>query len=233
MLSNVTLLGDNSVRTRHYLRVLIARKVAPSHVVLISSRSPEAGVSATTTSGATDRSPEDIARDAGIGVTNVTATDINAPEVAAALNALGQSIVIFSVTGGALLRDPLLQLGKRFLHAHPGRLPEFRGSTTIYYSLLAGVPITVSAIFLTAAIDTGPIIASREYPAPADRREIDLAFDASIRADLLASVLAKYREKGRFGEQPQTEAEAETYYIIHPVLKHLAIMGSQPTAWEG
>ena len=42
--------------------------------------------------------------------------------------------------------------------------------------------------------------------------------------ELLVSVLLRYRATGRFDETPQPPARDKTCYIIHPVLKHLAIL---------
>jgi methionyl-tRNA formyltransferase len=153
--------------------------------------------------------------------------------VCAALGSLGQSIVIFCGPGGAIGRGPLFATGKRFLHMHPGRLPDYRGSTTIYYSLLSEGRIAVSALFLDPAIDAGPVVAVKEFEPPHDRTLIDHVFDPYIRAQLLVEVLEDYRATGGFAERPQSREEGNTFYIIHPVLKHLAILGKRTPMRSG
>ena len=43
---------------------------------------------------------------------------------------------IVSTYPGEVIKNSLL-LNKKLLHCHPGNLPEFKGSTTIYYSILS------------------------------------------------------------------------------------------------
>jgi len=151
--------------------------------------------------------------------------DPNAPAAVAAVAACPTGVLVYSGPSGEILRAPLLATGKRFLHIHPGRLPEYRGSTTIYYALLRGEPCGVSAFFLDRGIDTGDVIGSRVVPPPADRTRIDLEFDPELRAGLLVELLREYARSGRFTAVPQPAAGGETYHIIHPVLKHLAVLG--------
>jgi methionyl-tRNA formyltransferase len=132
--------------------------------------------------------------------------------------------VVFSGPGGAIVRAPLFATGKRFIHVHPGRLPEFRGSTTIYYGLLAEGRIEATALLLSEQIDAGPIIGRAMFDPPRDRTTIDATFDPNIRAALLVSVLREYARHGSFQETAQERGAGETFYIIHPVLKHLAIL---------
>lgn len=211
MLKNVALLGAETARTRAYLDALRAADLMPKNMVLLRRK--------------TDASAHDIVQTAtGVNVTLVEAEDVNDPAIVQAIAALPEQVVIFSGPGGAIVRQALFGTGKRFLHVHPGRLPEFRGSTTIYYSLLKENRVQASAILLEEGIDTGPVIGEASFAPPADRTEIDRGYDADIRAKLLVRVLQDYRDTGRFGETPQPPADDPAYYIIHPVLKHLAIL---------
>ena len=117
----------------------------------------------------------------------------------------------------------MFQLGKKFLHVHAGVLPKYRGSTTAYYSLLEKNKIGATAIFLEKEIDAGKIVTSEVFPPPEDRTTIDYYYEPYVRARVLAKALKLYVEAGEFPETSQAEG-AETYYIIHPVLKHIAIM---------
>ncbi|MBT8363651.1 MAG: CDP-glycerol glycerophosphotransferase family protein, partial [Deltaproteobacteria bacterium] len=104
-------------------------------------------------------------------------------------------------------------------------LPSYRGSTTVYYSLLNDRNCGVSAILLSKNIDEGPLVGRRTYPPPPADVDIDYVYDGVIRSNLLISVLQDYIEKGYFPDIYQQDAnEGYTYYVIHPVLKHLAIL---------
>ena len=113
----------------------------------------------------------------------------------------------------------------RFIHAHAGWLPEYRGSTTIYYSLIDRNDCAVSVIELKPKIDTGDILARKRYSAPIPGIDIDYIYDNQIRADLLSETLRSYWENKEFDMIiSQNEEKSTTYYVIHPLLKHLAIL---------
>ena len=43
---------------------------------------------------------------------------------------------IYSGYPGVIIRDEEILKKKKIVHFHPGKLPDFKGSTTIYYSVL-------------------------------------------------------------------------------------------------
>ena len=151
--------------------------------------------------------------------------DVNDAAVRERIAALGPHLVIFSGTGGQIVSPELLNLGASFLHVHSGWLPADRGSTTLYYSLLRDGSCAASALILDEGIDTGTVIERRRYPPPPPDTDIDHLYDGAIRADLLVRVLARFAETGALpAGTPQTAADGTTFYRIHPVLKHVAIL---------
>ncbi|MEZ4752933.1 MAG: hypothetical protein R3A13_01310 [Bdellovibrionota bacterium] len=148
--------------------------------------------------------------------------DINSNEVLSFIKSRDESIWIYSGAGGAILKKRILNCGKQFLHIHPGLVPEYKGSTTIYYSLLNEGTCGASAIFLSPIVDEGDIIARRTFAPPVDRRDIDYLFDPLIRSELLVEVLLEYNKKGQFETRDQPKGEGH-YFIIHPILKHICI----------
>ena len=114
---------------------------------------------------------------------------------------------------------------EKFLHVHGGYLPDYKGSTTNYYTLLAEKSVGASSIFLTLDIDSGPILNRCKFPVPPDALELDHIYDSAARAKVLIQTLKDYQAKGEFSYIKNDKTEkANLYYIIHPVLKHLAIM---------
>ena len=107
---------------------------------------------------------------------------------------------------------------------HGGYLPDFKGSTNNYYSLLAEGTIGASAIFLTPEIDGGPVIRRRRFAPPAQRTRIDHIYDSAARARVLVDTLEAWRIHGDWVFELPNNSLGDTYYIIHPVLKHLAIL---------
>jgi len=107
---------------------------------------------------------------------------------------------------------------------HPGILPRFRGSTTVYSSLIKEGEVGASAFFMDREIDNGPLIMQRDFPAFENPQAIDCFYDSFMRSQLLKEVLELYLESGGFATQEQSKSEeAESYYVIHPILKSIAI----------
>ncbi len=67
------------------------------------------------------------------------------------------------------------------------------------------------------------MIEQYKFALPKDDVDIDYVYEPYIRAKVLLKVLNHYSQSKYFETKEQNECEAETFYIIHPVLKHLAI----------
>jgi len=165
-------------------------------------------------------------------VRRIEAENVNDAAVLAAVSEAGAGLVIYSGYGGQLVGSELLSLGPTFLHAHSGWLPDYRGSTTVYYSLLAGEGCGVSVIGLVPAIDQGPVMARRRYPAPPADVDIDFFYDSAIRADLMAEVIVNWQSVGNL-DQVEVSDKGTDYYVVHPLLKHLALLSLEAADKDG
>ncbi|MCP5266388.1 MAG: methionyl-tRNA formyltransferase [Burkholderiaceae bacterium] len=148
---------------------------------------------------------------------------INAPAVVAAMAAADAGLAIFCGRGGEIVSADALSAAPPMLHCHPGRLPDERGSTTLYYSLLGDRRCAVSALLLAPEIDAGPVLATREYPRPGAGCDLDVLYDCAIRADMLLRMVRRYLADGEL-TGVASDAHGELYFVIHPVLKHLALL---------
>ena len=148
---------------------------------------------------------------------------VNHADVVNAIAASGADIVIYSGFGGEIVRKPLLSAGAELLHMHAGYLPDYRGSTTFYYSYIREQTMGVSAIYLRRTIDTGPILNRVRYPAPPAGFDVDYYYDPMIRADCLVQTLRLLSSGDEITPEQQSESAGGEYYIIHPVLKHIAL----------
>ena len=231
-LDRIGLLGVDSVRTRAYVHRLREEGLVLSQALMLELPSgPRRAAEPVAVPGFDNVTPAiEVLRSLGTQVRVSPCADVNAPEVVDAVAAADVDVFVYSGAPGAVLGATLLSMGKEFLHVHSGWLPEYRGSTTTYYELLQEGRIGVSALFLRERIDEGPIIARRQYPPPADRRTLDTEYDALVRADLLARVLRDYSERGNFPTQTQQPMDGGAYYIIHPVLKHIAVLAGDAPA---
>lgn len=171
---------------------------------------------------------EDSAVMAGWTIDTFDSNSLDAPELHAALLARAPKLIVFSGYPAQMVPAAILSIAP-VLHLHSGALPAFRGSTTLYYSLLAGQPPAVSALLVDGGIDSGKIVAMRHYPPPMPGIDIDYVYDSAIRADLLTRVLSVFANTARLPEPPALQDSEEClYFIIHPVLKHLAIASLKP-----
>lgn len=235
-LTDVLMIAAHSARSQAYLQTLLANDLAPAHVVLLGEApaiSPGPATPAQRLHGVLlpdlNLSLEDSLAAANIPTTALATRDINAVELRQQVQALAPKLIIFSGYGGQIVGAELIDLGIPLLHVHSGWLPDYRGSTTAYYSLLEEGRCAASALILDKHIDTGPVLARQHYPAPPLGTDIDRRYDTAIRADLLLTVLRRYQASGHLDVEMQQEREhGNTYYVIHPVLKHLALLSLPP-----
>lgn len=150
--------------------------------------------------------------------------DINDPSVVEFIRTRTESVFIYSGFGGGLLRKDILSVGKFFLHIHGGYLPDYKGSTTNYFSLIVENTLGASAIFLSEEIDCGPVLLRQKFPPPKNRQAIDHIYDSGARAKVLVQTLQNYLKLGDWQFELPANTGGDTYYIIHPVLKHIAIL---------
>jgi methionyl-tRNA formyltransferase len=231
-LKRVVLLAAQTVRSQAYVQALVASELFPEQVIILGAEEPS-----TPACKASLRSWREVMLPdpteslsitcgrADIPVRRCVARDVNAEEVSNVIRETAADVVIYSGYGGQIVSSSVLALGSQFLHLHSGWLPEYRGSTTLYYALLNGELPGVTALILDRTIDTGPIVGRRHYPHPPSGLDLDLVYDAAIRADLLVHVIQNYVKSGRLTiVEHQRPDEGMVYYVIHPVLKHVAIL---------
>ncbi len=136
---------------------------------------------------------------------------------------LKSKFIIYSGAAGVFVSKELIGSCRGVIHVHGGYLPDYRGSTCFYYSILDDFTIGASAIILNDVIDGGKIIV-RKKVTPIKGINVDYVLDPILRSSVLVeSVNALTSEKGlNVGMHQETEAGC-TYQVIHPVLKHIAL----------
>ena len=152
--------------------------------------------------------------------TIIDCIDVNSNIVLSEIKKIKEDYIIYSGPGGTILSKKILNQNKKFIHVHPGLLPKHRGSTTFYYSYLIDYNVGASVIIMNEKIDQGPIIYSESFLI--DERDVD--FDHELDPILRARVLINCFKKNKFSAIKQNNKESYTFYIIHPLLKHIAIL---------
>jgi methionyl-tRNA formyltransferase len=242
LMKDVGLILANTSRSRAYLAALVRHNLHPSWVLLLDDDSKEIKLGQSSgrkglqvVNSITDDcwsesyfNPEEPLepwlRKLGLNFVISNTQDIHSTHVIELIARAKPSVMIYSGYGGVLLRDCLIDCGKRFLHIHGGYLPEFKGSTTNYYSLISDKHIGASAIFLSNDIDSGPLLYRKKFSIPKSCLEIDHIYDSAARARVLVDVLKDYKNNQKWSYLTNVEEKSKLFYIIHPVLKHLAIL---------
>lgn len=141
------------------------------------------------------------------------------------IKSLKEKYIIYAANYGDILKKKYFLLNKKFIHIHPGKLPRYKGSTTYYYEILEKNSISFSAIFQNSKIDEGRIIKLRQYKInQLEKSNLDHIFDPYLRSKLLIDVMMEFKKKGYLSSRPQTKSGKYIYYVIHPLLKHIAIL---------
>ena len=126
--------------------------------------------------------------------------------------------IIYSGYPGIIIKQKKLLNNKNLIHAHPGKLPEYKGSTTIYYSLLREKKIYCSTIILNEKIDSGKILMNREYPLLKNMKLIDKDYDNFIRSKNIILFLKNMKKK-----YFKRNLSSLPYYVIHPILRSIVL----------
>ena len=157
-----------------------------------------------------------------VRTTNIECSALDNPELIGAVQALKPSLIVFSGYPSQLVPGELRAIAP-VLHVHGGALPGYRGSTTIYYSILAGDRPEATALLVDDGIDSGQVVQSIAHPPPPADVDIDHLFDGALRASVLVDVLRQFADQGHLSDPHPQPDDGRLHFIIHPVLKRLAL----------
>ncbi|MCH8502343.1 MAG: hypothetical protein LAT77_10595 [Aliidiomarina sp.] len=243
-MSHTTFIAADTVRTRAYALALKQVGYRFDSIIFLKSTKPKWGQASDLPaftkslecgvfSADLNVNLEQLLNRISDNVTEVTTDTVNCIDVKNLISELSSTFIVFSGYGGEIVDVRGLAPTTPMLHIHSGYLPHFRGSTTVYYSILEDNSCGASAIILEPAIDEGVILNKKKFRLPVVTEEIDYYYDSFIRADVLVGTLKELIDgAGQIEVEQQHPEHGVSYYIIHPVLKHLSIMkvnGITPT----
>ena len=134
------------------------------------------------------------------------------------LNSATKNFIV-STYPGEIIKDENLLKKKSLFHVHPGKLPEYKGSTTIYYSILNKKKIYCTVIKLSKNLDQGKVFFRKSFITPASLNESNYnSFDDKIRSLTLKSFISKAPTLIKQNKYKHFE----NYFIIHPILRKIA-----------
>ncbi|NGX28911.1 MAG: Methionyl-tRNA formyltransferase [Candidatus Anoxychlamydiales bacterium] len=223
-MTKTSMLAAPTIRSKIYLYYLIKHELKLTFLLLLEKTNKKSERTIDNYEFDLSLSIEEICKNNNIHYKTINATNPNDKQTIEAIKQRDEKIFIYSGPSGVILRKEILNTSKIFLHAHPGLLPQYKGSTTIYYSLLKENICGVTVFSLDNRIDSGPILNRKKFPPPKKNDNLNL-YDNIIRAELLVQVLKEINHNSFLSLKKQLDdKEGETYYIIHPILKHLAIL---------
>jgi hypothetical protein len=139
-------------------------------------------------------------------------------------------------TGGGIVPADLLSIQHlKFLHIHPGYLPNIRGADCALWSSLLTGYTSATCFYMSPGIDTGDIIRPRWLPKLAfdvGKKRLDLLpayravygfLDPWVRAFVLREVLATHQQFDNLDSLPQTDKDGTTFHFMHDKLRAIAL----------
>lgn len=119
------------------------------------------------------------------------------------------------VLGGTrIIRDRILRIPQGgMLNAHPGLLPEVRGSASPAWSVYYDIPIGATCHFIDPGIDTGDIVGKREIPIHRGDIYEKLCWLTLVEAGVLMTEAVSAWRDGDLVRTPQGESEHPTFRV--------------------
>ncbi len=141
----------------------------------------------------------------------------NSPGCLEKLEAYNPELVVLG--GTRILRPSLLSVPSRgTINAHPGLLPELRGSSSVAWALYKDLPVGSTVHLVDAGIDTGPILLQRNLPVcKGERYEQIVRRALTLSGELMAEALMLLK-CGDVQARPQDLSVGETLRVIPPNL---------------
>ncbi len=152
------------------------------------------------------------------------------PELHANFSKLSKTTMLF--TGGGILPGNILSIPQlRFIHIHPGFLPDIRGADCVLWSIMLTGQPSATCFYMSSGIDTGDIIFPCWLPKvsfPTDNNNYDIKilyqavfsfFDPWVRSYALRYLLGKFSNFNTMPAIPQSLDSGTTYHFMHTSLK--------------
>ncbi|WLG41119.1 hypothetical protein [Pseudomonas rhodesiae] len=147
---------------------------------------------------------------------------------------LAQTQLLF--TGGGIVPKRLLEITTlKFIHLHPGHLPEVRGADCVLWSYLMKGRTSATCFYMAPGIDDGDVILASYLPSLTPNLEVasmdvrtlyraTYAFlDPWVRSYVLRQALIETAGFTQVVACPQTEDTSVTYHFMHDRIKRIAL----------
>ena len=201
---------------REMLRILLERSLVPGLVIEeVSEEATEERRKFLTRIAGQPVPPRIAELVAGSNIPCHAVDNHNGPSCREKLRAYGPDLVVLGGTG--ILRTPILAIPPiGTINAHPGLLPQLRGSSSVGWALYKDLPVGSTVHYVDAGIDTGPILLQRQLPVRrGDGYEQIVRRVLTLSGNLMAEAL-ELLERGTAQARPQDPGMGETLRVIPP-----------------
>lgn len=228
-LNNLAFLCAKNSRSIAYLYFLEKNNLLPSTIILIDTKKNYKKIKFKKNSFFKhDMNISKFAIQNEINLIRIKNVKINNSKCVSAIKNLNEKYIIYAANYGDILNYKYFSLNKKFIHVHPGKLPEYKGSTTYYYEILKNNTISFSVIFQNKKIDDGRIILYEKFSLKNIKKsDIDHIYDPYLRSKLLIKVIKKLKYNESLKSYVQKKTGKNTFYVIHPLLKHISILSKE------
>jgi|688.fasta_scaffold406123_1 methionyl-tRNA formyltransferase len=204
------LIISNTNRSRTYIKLLIKNLLYPKEIFFYSKKKNKFFL--------------DFFFKKKISYHYAKTEDINNPNFIKIILKSKLKNLIYSGYSGEIINSILLKK-KNLFHCHPGKLPHYRGSTTIFYSIINKGTVGCSVFKMNKKIDMGKLYYIKNFKHPENLNKIYNKFDDYIRASTIVSFL-KNKEKNfsnKIKFNDSNKINFTDYYIAHPIIRRIAL----------
>ena len=203
---------------REMLRILLERGSAPGLVIEeVSEVATEERLKFLSRIAGQPLPPQIADLLAGPGIPCQTVDNHNSADCRERLSAFGPDLLVLG--GTRILRPSILAIPPQgTINAHPGLLPQLRGSSSVGWALYKDLPVGSTVHYVDAGIDTGPILLRRQLAVcSGETYEQIVRRVLTLSGNLMAEALEGLVE-GALQASPQDLNVGETLRVIPPEL---------------
>lgn len=199
---------SNNERSYEYLKLLINKKIYPNVIIHLEYKNDNKS----------KKKIFSVIKKKKLNFKSFKGNSVDHKNVKKFLIKLKEQIIVYSGYSGKIIKSKSLFKNKIFLHSHSGKLPKYKGSTTIYYSLIKEKKIYCTTFIMNSQIDQGIILLVKKYPLIKKYKYLD-NYDNKIRAQNIVDTLINFHKLKK--KAYKAKNNSVPYYIIHPVLRYL------------
>ena len=201
---------SNNLRSYEYLKLLIKNQKYPKYIIYLDYKN----------NNKLKKKIFSIIKKEKIKYKSFKANNIDKILIKKFLLNLKEKIIVYSGYAGKIVKSKNIFKQKMLLHSHSGKLPYYKGSTTIYYSLIQEKKIYCSTFVMNSNIDEGKILLIKRYPLIKNYKNLD-NYDNKIRAKNILETLDNF--SFLMSRRKRFNNNFSPYYIIHPILRYIAL----------